>query len=90
MLIFSSLTGDRLTHLPIDYLWNVVRKPIRFRQAIQEIDKLHQSCLYIDVGPSATLGNFVKHNLTYGSDSKVINIMAPYYINSREVEVDLG
>ena len=66
-----------LARLPDDFFWNVVRRPIRFRDAIAHREALgaHR---YIDVGPSGTLATFVKYALPATSRSTAHAILTPY------------
>jgi len=63
--------------IPKNYWWDVVRKPVEFQGAIEWLEK-EQSYIYIDLGPSGTLANFVKYNLTNGSDSEIYPILSPF------------
>jgi acyl transferase domain-containing protein len=53
------------------YLWEFARLPILFQQAIQNLEA-KGSYLYLDLGPSGTLANFVKYNLSSTSSSQVL------------------
>jgi len=66
-----------VTDLPDNYFWNVTRRPIRFREAVAQLEQLgaHR---YVDVGPAGTLATFLKYGLPVGSASKVHSIMTPY------------
>jgi hypothetical protein len=60
-----------------DFLWNVVRQPIRFQQAIAQLERggAHR---YIDVGPAGTLANFLKYGSASVTASRVHSILTPY------------
>lgn len=66
-----------LTELPEDFFWRVVRRPIRFREAVAHLEQggKHR---YIDVGPSGTLATFVKYGLPKASESTAHAILTPY------------
>lgn len=66
-----------LDALPVDFFWNVVRRPIRFRDAIAHREQLgtHR---YVDVGPSGTLATFVKYALPPSSHSSAHAVLTPY------------
>ena len=60
-----------------DFLWEVIREPIRFKDTIQGMEA-HGSYDYIDLGPSGTLATFVKYNLGPGSASESFTIFNPF------------
>lgn len=59
------------------HFWDVVRQPILFQKTITQLEH-KQSGIYIDLGPSGTLANFVKYNLSSGSQSNQFPIITPY------------
>jgi acyl transferase domain-containing protein len=71
-----------------NFLWNVIRRPINFYEALKNFDRLG-SFTYLDLGPSGTLANFARQVLTEsGSKSRSIQIMTPYtndYEKYREI-----
>lgn len=69
--------GRTLTALAPDFFWRVVRRPIRFREALAHLEQ-GGSCRYIDVGPSGTLATFVKYALAPSSASSAHPILTPY------------
>lgn len=69
--------GELLDELPDSYFWNVIRHPIRFREAIRHLEE-RGTHRYVDVGPSGTLATFLKHELPANSLSKVHAILSPY------------
>ncbi len=81
----SCLTGNILKRLPKEYFWEVIRKPILFSKTIGELEKL-QNYLYIDLGPSGTLANFVKYNLGKVSKSESFAICSPFGQNLNYLE----
>jgi acyl transferase domain-containing protein len=70
----SCLYGNQVPEIPVEYLWDVIRKPILFQKAIQEMERA-QEYIYIDLGPSGTLANFTKQNLSKDSTSTCHSIM---------------
>jgi acyl transferase domain-containing protein len=66
-----------LTALPEDFFWRVVRYPIRFREAVANLEQ-RGTHRYIDVGPSGTLAAFVKYGLPKPSESTAHAILTPY------------
>lgn len=78
LALISSLTGEQLSEIPEDYFWKVVREPIRFQKPIQELEERVAGCIYIDLGPSGTLANFTKKNLSQDSNSQCYPIITPF------------
>lgn len=75
---FISCTHARqITTLDRHYFWDVFRKPILFQKTIQSLEK-KGSYIYLDVGPSGTLANYVKYNLKADSQSEFHAVMSPF------------
>jgi trans-AT polyketide synthase/acyltransferase/oxidoreductase domain-containing protein len=75
----SCLRGKMLTEIPKGYFWDVVRKPIKFPEAIMELEKeQRQNLVYLDLGPGGTMANFAKRNLDVSSQSEVYAVMTPF------------
>jgi len=74
---YSCVTGEQIQELSPMYFWDVVRQPIHFRKAINNLNQ-HEPKIYIDLGPSGTLASFVKQIISSQSDSKVYAIMTPF------------
>lgn len=70
-------TATERVDFPDDYLWTVVRAPIRFQQTVTYLEG-QQPWTYLDLGPSGTLATFVKYNLAGHSASEVFSIMTPF------------
>jgi bacillaene synthase trans-acting acyltransferase len=75
-----------LQALPADFLWRVVRGPIRFRDTITALERTGPY-RYVDVGPSGTLANFVKYALPAGSRSTSLATLTPFGHDRRNVAV---
>ncbi|TCS93655.1 acyltransferase domain-containing protein [Hazenella coriacea] len=75
--LISCLQGERVTEVDRFFLWDVVRKPIQFQKAIQYLESRHE-CTYLDLGPSGTLSNFLKQNLSIKSRQRCYSIMTPF------------
>lgn len=73
----SCVYAEILSSLPQNYFWEVIRKPIAFQQTVQNLEE-KQACIYMDLGPSGTLANFVKYNLAKHSQSKSFPILTPF------------
>lgn len=59
------------------YWWASIRQPILFEQTIAMLET-QQNAIYLDVGPSGTLANFVKYNLSNTSASKYAAVCTPF------------
>lgn len=66
-----------LTQLPGPFFWNVVRRPIRFRDTVALLER-QGPWRYIDAGPSGTLATFVKYALPAASQSTAHAVLTPY------------
>jgi len=75
-LVCCDLT-ESLTALPESYFWNVVRRPIRFRETIGRLEQ-GGARRYIDVGPAGTLATFFKYGKPANSTSTVHSILTPF------------
>jgi bacillaene synthase trans-acting acyltransferase len=73
-----------LSNLSSDYFWNVVRHPIRFREAIARLER-QGSRRYIDVGPSGTLATFLKYGLSAITESTVHAILTPFGFDQKNL-----
>lgn len=58
--IFSSMEGKKVSSIDKLYLWNVLREPMVFREAVLEMEKEEEYC-YLDLGASGTLEAIVKN-----------------------------
>lgn len=74
----SARYGRKINELPQDYFWQVSRKPILFREALQAVEELSTTNTYIDLGPSGTLANFVKYNLMGKRELQTCSIISPF------------
>ena len=81
-----------LSDLPADFFWNVVRRPIRFREATARLEQ-QGARRYIDVGPAGTLATFLKYGLPATSTSTAHAILTPYGVDQKNlaaVSVSIG
>jgi bacillaene synthase trans-acting acyltransferase len=69
-----------------DYFWNVVRRPIRFRETIARLEQ-EGARRYIDVGPAGTLATFLKYGLPAASKSTVHAILTPFGFDQKNLAV---
>ena len=56
--ILSSVQGEEIHYISKDYLWDIIRKPIKFNKVIEKLP--NDSVTYINLGTSSTLTNFIK------------------------------
>ncbi len=82
----SCSRARRMTTLSSDYFWKVVRRPILFQQTIQTLENDGQPLVYVDLGPSGTLANFVKYNLGRNSASRCLSILTPFGHDEEHLE----
>ena len=64
-------------------IWDVVRKPILFEETIKSIsvkkhNTKHTNISYVDLGPSGTLSNFIKYNLSNEQYKSTYSMMSPF------------
>lgn len=81
------ICSDRTTtvsDLSADYFWDVVRNPIRFREAVNRLDR-ERSRRFIDVGPAGTLATFLKYSLPQTTGSTVRAILTPYGLDQKNL-----
>jgi bacillaene synthase trans-acting acyltransferase len=81
------ICSDRTTavsELPADYFWDVVRNPIRFREAAIRLDQ-ERPRRFIDVGPAGTLATFLKYTLPKTTRSTVRPILTPFGLDQRNL-----
>lgn len=75
--------------LPDEFFWHVVRRPIRFRDTIAQLER-QGTYRYIDVGPSGTLATFVKYVLPEVSASTTHAVLTPYGQDRRNLDALLA
>jgi len=83
--LISCVYADILTSFQQNYFWEIIRKPILFQQTVQALEN-KQAYIYLDLGPSGTLANFVKYNLTKSSQSKTFPTLTPFGLSLPNLE----
>lgn len=73
-----------LSELSDDYFWDVVRRPIRFRESTARLEQ-QGACRYIDVGPAGTLATFLKYGLPAPAKSTVHSILTPFGFDQKNL-----
>ncbi|WP_081765224.1 ACP S-malonyltransferase [Robbsia andropogonis] len=77
--LISCLTGGSLDVPPPDYFWQIGRRPILFREAVEHLQHVNKGELeFIDIGPGATLSGFLKRLLPAGHPHFISAVMPPY------------
>ncbi|MGW2443549.1 ACP S-malonyltransferase [Streptomyces sp. NPDC001675] len=81
-----SCVDGRLVERPgADHFWQVARRPIEFERAMAAM-RARGDFLYLDLGPSGTLHNFVRGNLTTGDRSRSLPLLSPFGHDPRVLE----
>jgi bacillaene synthase trans-acting acyltransferase len=84
---YPMICSDRATTvsaLSADYFWDVVRNPIRFREAAIRLDQ-ERARRFIDVGPAGTLATFLKYSLPNTTRSTVRAILTPFGLDQKNL-----
>lgn len=71
----------------VNYLWQIVRQPIKFRQALLNFDKYQNQALYLDLSPTGTMANFTKYNLQEQERYRVMSIMTPFDKDFKNIQI---
>lgn len=75
--ILSCATLRTVERFDPDHFWNVLREPIRFHQAIAQLER-EGPHTYVDVGPSGTLATYTQHILARESTSRTHAILSMF------------
>jgi acyl transferase domain-containing protein len=75
--IVSCAAGGFLDEVTSDYLWRVVRHPIRFQHAIELLESREQP-IYVDLGPSGTMANLAKYSLPRAAGARTFATLTPF------------
>lgn len=73
-----------LSGLSGNYFWDVVRRPIRFRETTAQLER-EGPRRYIDVGPAGSLATFLKYGLPATSKSTVHAILTPFGFDQKNL-----
>jgi bacillaene synthase trans-acting acyltransferase len=76
--LVSAAYVTQLTQLPPAFFWEVVRRPVRFQDAVAWLEG-RGGATYIDLGPFGTLASFLKYGLDRATPSRVLSIMTPFH-----------
>ncbi|AQS71847.1 [acyl-carrier-protein] S-malonyltransferase [Streptomyces pactum] len=81
-----SCVDGRLVERPgADHFWQVARRPIEFERAMAAM-RARGDFLYLDLGPSGTLHNFVRGNLPAGDRSRSLPLLSPFGHDPRNLD----
>ncbi len=72
--LISSCKGKAVSKVDAEFIWEVIRKPICFVQAVNFLEDRESYC-YLDLGPSGTLTNFAKQII----GDRCSSIMTPFH-----------
>ncbi len=75
-IYISGIDGQRITSVPSDYIWNVIRSRMDIKACVCKLEDLGVDH-YIDLGTGGTMGSFVRRNLSNSSGSKITSIVTP-------------
>ena len=78
-------TESSMSFVSTEALWDAIRQPIRFREAVLDIEQ-EEPHHYVDVGTSGTLATLLKYVLPAGSPSRVHSIVTPLGQCDRNLE----
>ncbi|WP_162801056.1 acyltransferase domain-containing protein [Azospirillum brasilense] len=71
-------TGLAMDRFSPAYWWQVIRRPIAFRDAFDAFRRRHPDALYVDLSPSGTMASFVKYNMPTRDHGRVMAILSPF------------
>jgi bacillaene synthase trans-acting acyltransferase len=83
--VISCLLSGCVTNFSANYFWNITRQPICFQKTINKLEEQGQ-LKYIDLGPSGTLANFVRKNLSKDSFSQAYDVLNPFGQDVKKLE----
>ncbi len=88
-VIVSCSLGGTAAASDSRFLWDAVRKPMDFREALKCLNVCGE-CTYIDLGPSGTLANFTKYNLGGEKKSSIFPLILPFNNGLKNLELLCG
>ncbi len=83
-------TAGFIDTFEVEHFWKMVRRPIRFRDAVRFLEEQNDDLTYIDLGPSGTLANFARQNLGSESASSAVALIDPFARPGRGLAEALG
>ncbi|WP_460106381.1 ACP S-malonyltransferase [Streptomyces sp. YKOK-J1] len=73
----SCVDGEPVERPSAEHFWQVARRPIEFQLTMDRM-RARGDFLYLDLGPSGTLHNFVRGNLPAGTRSRSLALLSPF------------
>ncbi|MFF0854552.1 ACP S-malonyltransferase [Streptomyces sp. NPDC003280] len=73
----SCVDGEPVERPGAEHFWQVARRPIEFQRTMDRM-RARGDFLYLDLGPSGTLHNFVRGNLPTGTRSRSLALLSPF------------
>lgn len=73
----SCMKGDEVNEADSRFLWEVVRSRIKFQEALMFLEHIGTH-IYIDVGPSGSMANYVRRNHIVEGEKRIYSIMTPF------------
>ncbi|GAA0835800.1 acyltransferase domain-containing protein [Bifidobacterium pullorum subsp. gallinarum] len=86
--VISALAGGACASFEPEYLWNAVREPIRFHDALKTLLPMEDK-IFVDLGPGGTLATFIKHNHSlFGPDGvqSLHSVLSPFHKDMNRLE----
>lgn len=74
--LVSAMAGGSVQAVGESFLWDVLRKPMNFRGALESLSSGGER-LFLDLGPSGTLENFSKYILEHPQARQVRSVITP-------------
>lgn len=76
-IFVSGMRAKILNSIPTQYFQQISSSYSDFRKVIS-LTESTGPCVYIDLGPSGTLANFVKYNQSISRESMIFQVMTPF------------
>ncbi|MEW6735275.1 MAG: ACP S-malonyltransferase [Acidobacteriota bacterium] len=84
--VISCFSGIVVDWRDNDHLWNVIRQPVEFQKTVETFEKQYDNNVYLDLGASGTMANFVKYNLSSQTHSTFVSMMNQFGQNIKSTE----
>ncbi|MDQ0115579.1 ACP S-malonyltransferase [Paenibacillus harenae] len=85
--LYSCVSGSLMKDLSGSYLWDAVRQPIRFPEALSLLQKEVPNALFLDLGQNGTLASFLKHLSPEDVQTTAIPIVTPFHQEIKQFEL---
>jgi acyl transferase domain-containing protein len=74
--VVSAMQAGPVTSVDAEFMWRVKRQPIYFHQTLQQLPAQPEG-VFVDLGPTGTLANFIKYSATAVASSRVYSLLSP-------------